>query len=286
MADETGIEWADSTINLWIGCTQISAACDYCYAKALAARAGKAWGVTWNGPPVKTKDASWNKIAKFQKQAAAFHAEHGRPRRVFINSLSDFFDNQAEDEWRWAACARMEAAPDVIFILVTKRPQLVSRMVPGHWLKREGWPLNVWLLTTAEDQQQWDLRVAWLLTLPAPVLGVSIEPMLKAIGPHHSLSSSGHERAAWVNTRTKGKVVMTDETVGTLGWAIIGGESGRQARSMPPLQDVIMLAGQLRACRVPLFIKQMSERDFPKTYKDRAAFPRGLKMMEHPYHGN
>jgi protein gp37 len=286
VADKTGIEWADSTINLWIGCTEVSPACDNCYARTLATRAGKAWGVTWNAPPVRTKEASWGKIALYQRQAPAFLAAHGRPRRVFINSLSDFFDNQAEDEWRWAACARMEAAPDVIFILVTKRPQLVSRMVPGHWMKRDGWPSNVWMLTTAENQTEYDRRVPWLLTLPAAVLGVSMEPLLEIIGPFHSVSASNHERAAWVNTRLKGKLVVQPDDVGRLSWAIIGGESGSKARVMPSLWELTGMIGQLAASRVAVFVKQLSQREYPTTFKDRATFPRGLKRAEHPYHAN
>jgi protein gp37 len=278
VADNTGIEWADSTINLWIGCTEISPACDNCYARALAGR----FGVKWNAPPVRTKEASWGKIAKYQRTAAKFIAANGRPRRVFINSLSDFFDNQAEDEWRWAACARMEAAPDVIFILVTKRPQLVSRMVPGHWMKRDGWPSNVWMLTTAENQTEYDRRVPWLLTLPAAVLGVSMEPLLEIIGPFHSVSASNHERAAWVNTRLKGKLIIQPDDVGRLSWAIVGGESGAKARVMPSLWELTGMIGQLAASRVAVFVKQMSQREYPTTFKDRATFPRGLKRAEHP----
>lgn len=276
MADESKIEWCDSTINCWIGCTRVSAACDNCYAALL----GRRFGVQWDGPPKRTGEASWSKIAAYQRGAARFHKKHGRPRRVFINSLSDFFDNQADPSWRASACVEMEAAPDVIFILVTKRPQLVTRMVPGHWTKRGGWPRNVWLLTTAENQVEYDRRVAHLLTVPEAIIGISGEPLLDDIMPSLSLSYSARERAAWASRIIKRPV--DEARVNQLQWAIIGGESGRNARPMPAERQIQRLIGTFDGADVPVFFKQLSQREYAGTFKDFATFPPGFQIRRHP----
>jgi protein gp37 len=276
MADETGIAWCDSTINLWIGCTKLTAACDNCYAEKL----GRRFGVEWNAPPVRTKQASWGKIPQYQRGAARFAKIHGRQRRVFINSLSDFFDNQAPQAWRDSACIDMEAAPDVVFILVTKRPQNVTKMVPKHWI-HGGWPKHVWLLVTTENQKQYDLRLGWAFSIPGvPVIGVSMEPMLEPIHPFRSISLSARERAQWASEAIKRPVPVED--VGELSWAIIGGESGSKARPMPPIASVQQTTRLLRTNGRAVFVKQMSQRDFPDTYQDHSTFPAGLTDRRHP----
>lgn len=276
MADQTNIEWADSTLGLWIGCTEVSPACHNCYAREW----GKRFGVEWNAPPRRTADSTWAKIAGYQRSAAKFIAANGRPRRVFINSLSDFFDNQADPAWRAKACLEFELAPDVIWMLVTKRPQNVAAMVPAHWMKREGWPPNVWMLTTAENQREYDRRVAWLLTIPAKVLGISGEPLIGGIGPGHSISYSAHERASWAGSIIKRP--LQPDAINRLSWFILGGESGKNARPMPPVIDMLGLVAQLRSAGVKVFVKQMSQADQPLTFRDRDCFPKGLKMKDHP----
>src|SRR5579884_3895485 len=88
MADNTGIEWADHTMNFWLGCTKVSPACDHCYAEALMDR--RMQRVEWGGPRVRTSTANWRQ--PYRWNAAARKA--GVRRRVFTLSLGDFFDNQ------------------------------------------------------------------------------------------------------------------------------------------------------------------------------------------------
>lgn len=276
MADGTAIEWADATLNLWFGCTQVSPACDHCYAM----RWGPRLGVKWNGPPKRAAESAFDRISGFQRSAKRYNALHSRPRRVFINSLSDFFDNQAEQGWRSRACLDMEFAPDVIFILVTKRPQLVARMVPPHWTKPGGWPANVWLLVTAENQVEYDRRVAHLLTVPGPtVRGISMEPMLEAIDPGQSISGSAVERAEWCSRHLKRPIAAS--AVGALRWNIIGGESGRGARPMP-YDSAQLITVRFGSIGIAVFVKQLSAADYPDTFKDYASFPPGLRRREHP----
>lgn len=275
MADLTGIAWCDSTINLWIGCTKVSPACDNCYAELL----GRRFGVEWGGERKRTGAASWGKIEAYQRGAKRYIAKHGRPRRVFINSMSDFFDNQVDQSWRDQGCIEMERAPDVIFILVTKRPQNVWKMVPKHWLK--DWPKHIWLLTTAENQEQYDLRVGHLLSIPGrPLAGISMEPMLEPIHPHRSISFSAHERAEWCAFNIK-KPVDRDH-VNVLSWIIIGGESGRNARPMPTDEQVAAAVRLFRSGGRAVFVKQRSQATHPHTFKQFDAFPNFLKIRSHP----
>lgn len=216
MAAETKISWADSTVNFWIGCTKISPACDHCYAETL--NANRLRRTTW-GPHGERAyiAAGWKDARKFQRAAAAnggVDPELGRRRRVFVNSLSDFFDNHRSIIWRDAAWQLMLECPFVDFILLTKRPENILKMLPPRW--GSGWP-NVWIGTTVEDQRRADHRVPALLKVPAVVRFLSCEPLLGPV----NLSD-----AAW-----------SDDTVpldATLDWIIAGGESGKDARPSHP----------------------------------------------------
>lgn len=233
--DVTKIEWADSTVNYWMGCTQLKrrggapSACDHCYAKTLTRR----FGVVWNGPPVRTKAASWAKLPSYQRAAKRFRAKHGRRRAVFVNSLSDILDKLAPQSWRDEAFAQMEAAPDVIVMLLTKRPENARKMVPKHWLEPGGWPENVWIGVTVEGQDTADHRIPLLLDLPAKVHFLSMEPLFEAV----------ELRPEWLQR---------------LSWIIIGGESGRQARPTA-IKWVRQILAAAAAYGVPVLFKQWGE---------------------------
>jgi protein gp37 len=277
MADTTGIAWADATLNLWKGCTQLTAACDNCYAKTWGSR----FGIEWNAPPIRTVLSTRKKLFSYQRKAAAFTAEHGHPMRIFINSLSDFFDNQADQAWRDEACIDFEACPDVIIMLVTKRPQNVRKMVPLHWLRPGGWPARVWVLTTGENQVEFDRRVIALMDVPAPIRGVSMEPMLEPIDAAWAFRRNASDITKRIWASLKGK--RMPQHISALNWLIIGGESGSKARPMPPLGAVSDMAYRVRAEGGAVFMKQLSQADHPKTYGDFDTFPPGLKVREHPH---
>lgn len=100
MAENTKIEWTDHTFNPWIGCTKVSPGCDHCYAENLM---DKRMGVAVWGPGnerVRTKDANWKMPLRWNAQADAFMAQHGRRQRVFCASLADVFDNAVDPQWR------------------------------------------------------------------------------------------------------------------------------------------------------------------------------------------
>lgn len=277
MADVSDIAWCDSTVNLWAGCTKLSPACDNCYAEKLSKR----FGVEWGGE-LKPFSGGLPKIAQYQRGAARFIAQHGHPRRVFINSLSDFFDNQAEPEWQRRGCQEFELAPDVIFILVTKRPQNVHKIVPPKWMAPGGWPANVWLLVTGENQVEFDRRVAWLMNIPAPVRGVSIEPMLESI----DVTWAVYPREVDIERQMRLRGIVQKDArmprfIRRLDWIIVGGESGRQAR---PFDEGwgrrVIYDTQMSGCAV--FVKQMGQVEHPDTFRDFTTFPRTLQVRQFP----
>lgn len=209
MAENSKIEWTDHTFNPWLGCTNVSPGCDRCYAESWSKRSGLVkWG---NNPRKRTSEGYWRAPLKWQADAAEFQAKHNRRQRVFCASLADVFDNQVDPKWRADLFTMIDNTPALDWLLLTKRPQNIRKMIPGNWGK--GRP-NVWLGTTAEDQVRYDMRWKHLQQIPAVIRFISYEP---AIGPLRL--SSG---------------LQPD-------WLISGGESGGKARPMNPqwARDII-----------------------------------------------
>ena len=97
----------------------------------------------------------WRNPVKWQKSASAFFAEHGRRQRVFCASLADVFDNQAPPEWRADLFTLIRQCPDLVWQVLSKRPQNMARFLPPDW--GDGYP-NVWLGASAESQDYYDQR--------------------------------------------------------------------------------------------------------------------------------
>ena len=142
MGQVTGIEWCDHTYNPWIGCTKVSPACDYCYAEAQEDR--RYGRVTWGGPRRRTSEATRRAPHRWDRDAGAA----GERRHVFCMSLGDFWDNQVADEWRDEALGIIRQCRNLDWLILTKRPQNIRRMLPPDW--GDGWP-NVWLGVTVEN---------------------------------------------------------------------------------------------------------------------------------------
>lgn len=204
MATTTGIEWTDSTFNPWIGCANISAGCDHCYAESMNAYRGwTEWGP--HGTRRRTSPATWQNPRRWQTDAKRFQRAKGRRQRVFCASLADVFDNKAPQSFRDDLFALIRSCPDLDWQLLTKRPQNIRKMLPADW--GDGYS-NVWLGSTTEDQTAFDQRWKCLRDIPAAVRFLSYEP---AIGP----------------------LVLPDEATQP-DWIISGGESGGHARAMNP----------------------------------------------------
>jgi len=259
----TAIEWTDRTWNPVTGCDRTSPGCDHCYALTMAARL-KAMGQPHyqaDGDP-HTSGPGFALTCHPDTLDAPLHWR--KPRRVFVNSMSDLFHKDVPAAFIAEVFATMALASHHTFQVLTKRPQRMAQLVaddgdpasfvaavesvimrdhptapltedgdayliPGTW-DHDGmaWPLpNVWLGTSIEfDRYAW--RADHLRGTPAAVRFLSLEPLL---GPLPSLDLTG------------------------IDWVIVGGESGPGARPMHPdwvrdIRDRCVAAG------IPFLFKQ------------------------------
>lgn len=256
MSENTAIEWCDSTFNPWMGCTRVSPACDDCYAaRSTPARTlGVAWGAGQERR--RTSEANWRLPVQWERNHAAFEAEHGRRRRVFCASLADVFDNEVDSAWRSNLLRLILDTPHLDWLLLTKRVGNVSRMLADvagdlQLVAHRSWtgelPANVWLGATVVNQAEADRDIPKLLAVPARVRFLSIEPMLGPVDlgfaePCDHTRRSHEEIGCWK----------------ALSWVICGGESGPKARPMHP-DWARSLRDQCEAAGVPFLFKQWGE---------------------------
>ncbi len=293
MADQTAIEWTDSTFSPWTGCTKISPACDHCYAESWSKRAGARVGKWGPGAPrVRTAPANWRKPVQWN--AKPFYECHrccwrgdtpSQPadgglwfcpacksldvftarRRVFCASLADVFDNEVDPQWRDDLFDLIAATPNLDWLLLTKRIGNVRGMLPATWTigATKPWP-NVWLGATICNQAEADRDVPKLLAIPAAKRFLSIEPMLGPVDMAWAFPDTRTgccHRCGFRTNRVGGICPNDGETLrGDIGvdWVIAGGESGPKARPMHP-DWVRSLRDQCAAARVPFMFKQWGE---------------------------
>jgi len=310
---KSSIEWTDDTWNPVSGCTRVSAGCDNCYAVKMTKRL-EAMGKPKYAGLVNIGKAHFNGTVRCHEDALTIPLKAKKPRRWFVNSMSDLFHKEVPFEFIDRVFAVMALCPQHTFQVLTKRPERMAeyletlspsefdeKMLPvidwasahaiwtttyicrdqGPSRPVHGWPLpNVWLGTSAEDQQTADERVPHLLKCPAAVRFLSCEPLLgpvrfysgdvivcKACGSFLSDDEEelfkpcpcGCTHYVW-DTPTDKATLEDIEDPSELGihWVIVGGESGPGARPMHPdwarsLRDQCVAAG------VPFFFKQWGE---------------------------
>lgn len=200
MSEYSHISWTNATFNPWSGCVKISPACTFCYAAALppSMRRGAEWGK--DTPRIPASEAYWREPVKWNAKAA----KKGERVRVFCASVADVFEARDDlDGYRARLWALIEATPSLDWLLLTKRPEEIMRRIPAEW--RDGLPPNVWAGTTVENQKYADERIGHLVTVPARVRWLSMEPLC-------------------------GPVDLT-EYLDRLQWIVAGGESGHGARA-------------------------------------------------------
>jgi protein gp37 len=226
MAKNSQIEWTHHTFNPWWGCSKVSPACKNCYADLWARRMGHSlWGD--KAPRRFFGDKHWQEPLIWNEEARL-----GKTRnRVFCASMADVFEAREElNEQRNRLWALIGATPHLDWLLLTKRPENVERMVPWSG----DWPFNVWLGSTVEDQQWAEERLPFLLRHKATVRFLSCEPLL---GPLNLTT--------WFRRRR----------FEPIDWVIAGGESGPGARPMHPDWPTSLLR-QCRAADVAFHFKQ------------------------------
>jgi protein gp37 len=227
MGERTAISWCDHTFNPWVGCTKVSPACDRCYAESWAKRTGQSQ--LWRGERRRTSETTWKSPVTWNKWAA----RDGVRRRVFCASLADVFDNQIPAEWRADLWRLIAGAPILDWLLLTKRPQNIVKMLPPNW--GDGYP-HVWLGTTVENQGEANRRIPHLLAAPARVRFLSCEPLLDILDLWLYLDPCQVFRRR-------------------VNWVICGGESGGRARPMN-LAWARSLRDQCAEAGVPFHFKQ------------------------------
>ena len=196
MAKNSTIEWTHHTFNPWWGCVKVSDACKHCYAETWAKRTGAdVWGNDASrrffGEKHWAEPLTWNADAESSKTRF----------RVFCASMADVFEKRDElDQWRLRLWELIEKTPHLDWLLLTKRPQNILKMVP--W--KEEFPTNIWIGTTVENQKEAQKRIPALLKVPASVRFLSCEPLLSPIDLSQwkpSIGSSPIHSSAW---RTRG----------------------------------------------------------------------------------
>lgn len=221
MAENSKIEWTTHTFNPWIGCTDVSPACKFCYARDLSRRYGWAdWGT--GEPRKRTSAANWRKPVSWDRSA---RASGDRPF-VFCASLADVFDNEVEPQWRADLFSLIRATPNLVWLLLTKRIGNVRKMV-------DVMPRNVAIGATMANQEEYDrdrMKLADVKREFQPAFTfASVEPML-------------------------GQVIIDCNAP---DWIICGGESGRSPRDMDP-QWARDLRDQSARFKRAFFMKQMT----------------------------
>lgn len=217
MSDRTQIEWTDATWNPVRGCKKISPGCKNCYAERFAER--------FRG----VKDHPFEQGFDLRLVPKKLHEPLTWPtrRRVFVNSMSDLFQEEIPSSYIAQVGNVMREANWHTYQVLTKRDKRMQTLLSGelHWMSALS---NVWFGVSVEDREYGVPRIETLKSTPASVRFLSIEPLLEDLGP---LDLCG------------------------IDWVIVGGESGPHAR---PIREEWVLS-ILRECRragVPFFFKQ------------------------------
>lgn len=268
MAENTKIEWATHTTNLWWGCTEVHEGCDNCYARVLSNRWGKdLWGP--DKPRMETK--SWlNDLAKYQKKAAAA----GEMHLVFIGSMMDIFEkpmpvvswlgdpstdpHYSTEKIRSRLFYNITYGhyPNLLFLFLTKRPSNINKYIPALW--KEKCPSNVMFGTSVVNQETADKLIPQLLEAPGKKF-LSMEPLLGPVDIRNKALKNAYSVPTRHDENGKG-IEWTDPGDLFIGvdWVIVGGESGHGRR--PFNSDWARdLRRQCKEAGVPFFMKQVDK---------------------------
>lgn len=248
MTQNSKIEWTHHTANLWWGCTKVHEGCDNCYAETLAKRwKNDVWG---NDKPRKEVRGVWNDLLKYQKLAK----EAGEIHRVFVGSMMDIFekpmpvidskgilitdchcdvcdgDFTTEHLRQWFFNSVIPSSPNLMFLLLTKRPSNINKYIPESWHGSP--PKNVMFGASPVNQKTFNDLTGQLMKVNGKKF-LSIEPQLDFI----SL-----------------------ETIGFTGinWIIQGGESGHHKRPFN-LQWARSMKDECFKMSIPYFFKQIDK---------------------------
>lgn len=272
----SNIEWTDFTWNPWRGCEEVSPGCSNCYARQFARRSPEVLGEWGHGTNrVVAKPTYWIEPSKWNRKAF----RDGVRRRVFLGSMMDIFEDRGDlHEPRSRAQRVISECHNLDFLLLTKRAQNIKRLwedcrtfdvgIPGLQDTKH-WPYfpNAWFGCTVEDQKRAEERIPLLLSVPAQLRFLSVEPLLEPV----NLSS-------W----------LLD---GGIHWVIVGGESMQGGRCRPcDIEWIEEVVWQCQVAKVPVFVKQLGSQirmggpllRIGRKGDDMADFPDHLKVRQFP----
>jgi protein gp37 len=302
MADRSAIEWTDATWNVLRGCLRVSPGCQRCYAERDALRMSGPGGAYEGLVKMVGGEPRWTGEVRFVPELLDQPLRWRKPRRIFVNSMSDLFHEKVEDEWLDSIFAAMALAPQHVYQILTKRPErmqryvtalldgqryacdrateirkslvgglmvgMANRALPGSEHRKaappyDPWPF-VWPGVSVEDRKHLD-RLDWLRDTPAAVRFVSFEPLLEDLG---SVNLDGIHQV------------------------ILGGESGPGARPCD-VAWIRSLRDQAKAAGCKVFVKQFGARPYVHdergeiTLRDRKGadpteWPEDLRIREWP----
>jgi protein gp37 len=253
MAQQSKIEWTESSWNPVRGCTRVSPGCGGpgkaggCYAEVMAARFSDPGQAFHGFAEMRGGEARWTGKLALVESALSLPLSWRKPRRIFVNSMSDLFHEALPDAAIDKIFFVMSLCPQHTFQILTKRAERMRQYMDRCAARMRqaaldiaAWPLpNVWIGVSTENQSTAEERIPQLLETPAAVRFVSAEPLLGPIDFTRFFHSP------------------IDFTTG-LHWIIVGGESGPRARPMHPdwVRDI---REQCAASDVPFFFKQWGQ---------------------------
>jgi protein gp37 len=217
MSDNSAIEWTDATWNPVTGCTKISPGCANCYAETFAER--------FRGVPNHPYEQGFD--LKMWPNRLALPATWKKPKRIFVNSMSDLFHKDVPIEYIKEVFSVMNNVQHHTYQVLTKRAERLAELSP-----QLPWSKNIWMGVSVENAD-YAYRAKLLATTGAHTKFLSVEPLLGRI-PNLPLDG--------------------------IDWVIVGGESGHRSR---PVQEewIIDIREQCDRSGTKFFFKQWGGRN-------------------------
>jgi protein gp37 len=238
MASNSSIEWTNASWNPLTGCSKVSPGCKHCYAERMSQR------LQAMGQPNYANGFALT----LHEHTLGIPLHWRKPKRIFVNSMSDLFQDEVPLSFIQAVFAVMRKASQHQFQVLTKRGERLLELN-----KKLKWAPNIWMGVSVESKK-YAFRIDLLRATDAHVKFLSLEPLL---GPLQNLELSG------------------------IDWVIVGGESGPKARPMDPVW-VREIRDQCRAAEVAFFFKQWG--GTRKSWTGRELD--GRTWNEYPHHVN
>jgi protein gp37 len=282
VSEHSAIQWTDATWNPTTGCTKVSPGCANCYIETTTPFRVQGRKFVGGAIPLKLHEGRLEQPLRWRK-----------PKRIFVNSLSDLFHEDIPFEFIDRVFAVMALTPQHTYQVLTKRPGRMLEYLTapiGFSARREGrirtlanelrtdpkftggrlkhfetWPLpNVWLGVSVENQHFADERIPLLLQTPAAVRFISAEPLLEEISfrwakwDDHAPNPRRLTKLPPVERDGKCLAGSINHLDGArmLDWVIVGGESGSDARPFD-IARARKIVAECRAAGVPVFVKQL-----------------------------